>query len=345
MSRVKIFVTHYTYDKPIIASDIYQPIMAGNMGRALPEGFIGDDTGDNISRLNKTYGEMTAHYWLWKNYLPSAKEEYIGLCHYRRFLDFSDISFNFNFLKYHPYSPVLVCYYKQFQNLIFDKFDETTLLSKINGFDILSTKKWNLCTMTVRAHFDYCHRAYEMDNALSVLAKVYPEYAKYADGYLKDMESYYCLCLVMKKELLANYLTWQFDILDELSKVSNWDRYEEYNEIRMPAFIMERFYNIWLRYQIDHNNLKVLELPCYKLVTADELSPHERVLYLKELDKHHIKIEPEYMDKAAARHPILNKSISLLVKRKKIYKLLGNPRDFFFDSSSYIMRFLGIFYK
>ena len=345
MSKIKIFVTYHNYDFPIISSDIFQPIMGGNQGKPLNDGFIGDDTGDNISQFNKNYAELTFYYWIFKNYLPTAKEDYIGLCHYRRFLDFTDTSDKFNFLKYHIFSPVYVCYFRQFLDHIFNYFDEQTILSKIKGYDIVSTQKWDFMNMTVRTHFDYCHRAYEMDNALSVLKKLYPEYSKYAENYLNDSKSYFCLCLIMRKDLLEEYLTWQFKIIDELSKISKWDEYVEYHEIRMPAFITERLYNIWLRYQMDKHDIKVLELPCYKLVKADELSPHERVLYLKELDRHRIKIEPEYMDKAAARHPILNKAISLLVKRKKIYKLLGNPRDFFFDSSSYIMRFIGIFYK
>jgi len=46
---------------------------------------ITDATGDNISVRNRTYSEMTAFYWLWKN----ASADYLGLCHYRRL--FKDI--------------------------------------------------------------------------------------------------------------------------------------------------------------------------------------------------------------------------------------------------------------
>lgn len=39
-----------------------------------------DDVGDNISKLNSYYNELTGLYWVWKN----TDKEYTGICHYRR---------------------------------------------------------------------------------------------------------------------------------------------------------------------------------------------------------------------------------------------------------------------
>ena len=51
------------------------------------DGVLHDDEGtDQISKLNKSYCEMTAQYWAWKN----ADADYYGFCHYRRYLSFSD---------------------------------------------------------------------------------------------------------------------------------------------------------------------------------------------------------------------------------------------------------------
>lgn len=63
----------------------YMPIHVGKaMGRA-DLGIQGDDTGQNISRKNASYCELTGMYWAWKNL---RGVDVIGLCHYRRYFDF-----------------------------------------------------------------------------------------------------------------------------------------------------------------------------------------------------------------------------------------------------------------
>jgi hypothetical protein len=93
----------------IIKSDIFIPI---HVGRSCNEpllktrtgGFtetqkdkdwlisnlIGDDTGDNISKLNRQYGEMTAVYWAWKNPEKLGNPDYIGLYHFNKYFNLLD---------------------------------------------------------------------------------------------------------------------------------------------------------------------------------------------------------------------------------------------------------------
>ena len=91
-SSIKILVSH----KPevhsrLIDNDIFVNVNCGAI--LFPdvhyEGVIGDDTGDNISDRGKSLNELTVQYWAWKN----LDLDYYGLCHYRRYLSFSDKSF------------------------------------------------------------------------------------------------------------------------------------------------------------------------------------------------------------------------------------------------------------
>lgn len=342
MGKIKIFVIYYKDDCPTIASDVYQPIMAGNMGRALKNGFIGDDTGDNISNQNKIYGELTVHYWILKNYLPHATEDYIGVCHYRRFLDFAYDEYTKEFVADGVLVPL---HYKYFSRFIFDRWDEKTILNSISDYDLVTSEEVDLENRTTRAHFNDRHRTQEMDNALAGLKKIFPEYYPHAKKFFESTKIYWAMQFVMKKEMLREYLDWEFKVIDEFAKENKWDGYTRYWDVRMPAFIMERFYCIWMKYQIEVNSIKVLELPSY-LLNFSILSPEQKVRFIKKLAKHHKNIEPEDMDPLTLKHPLLNRILKVLVRKdKKYYKLIGNPKGFFFDSHSILIRFLGIFYK
>ncbi|GBR74728.1 protein DUF4422, partial [Candidatus Termititenax aidoneus] len=84
--QFKILVcTHRQAEFP--PNDIFLPIHCGKALSNLDLGIQGDDTGDNISAKNKNFCELTGLYWAWKNLkklYPNV--EYVGLCHYRRYL-------------------------------------------------------------------------------------------------------------------------------------------------------------------------------------------------------------------------------------------------------------------
>ncbi|MCS4465828.1 DUF4422 domain-containing protein [Clostridium botulinum] len=72
--NIKILVaTHKKYSMP--KESMYLPIHVGCEGKK-DLGYIGDNTGDNISLRNSNYCELTGLYWAWKN----LKCDYIGLC-------------------------------------------------------------------------------------------------------------------------------------------------------------------------------------------------------------------------------------------------------------------------
>ena len=87
LSDIKIFVSNrIDLESKAIPNDLYIPIRCGAVfDKRDNVTMLGDDTGDNISEKRVSFCELTVLYWFWKN----VKADYVGLCHYRRFLSFS----------------------------------------------------------------------------------------------------------------------------------------------------------------------------------------------------------------------------------------------------------------
>ena len=79
---IKIYVV--CHKKSYVPKNPYlYPIQVGASiaGTRLSD-MLDDDEGDNISEKNKSYCELTAQYWAWKN----DDADYYGFFHYRRYL-------------------------------------------------------------------------------------------------------------------------------------------------------------------------------------------------------------------------------------------------------------------
>ena len=75
----QVFVcTHKLFHQP--EESMYHPLQVGH---ALHEdlGYETDDVGENISKKNDTFCELTGLYWIWKN----VACDIVGISHYRRY--------------------------------------------------------------------------------------------------------------------------------------------------------------------------------------------------------------------------------------------------------------------
>ncbi len=220
-NKTTIYVVKSIYDKKIenvLPLQSYEKeIQVGSILTDIKICDIQDDKGDNISDRNRQYCELTALYWLWKN----AKEDYLGICHYRRRFDVSS---------------------DQMENL------------KRIGADIVVT-----VPVINTAGVGYQYRATHSDNDWNVLREeVHNHSPEYDESFEKVEQQIYFHpynMFVMRKDILNEFCEWMFPILFSCEGRigTKEDRYQN----RYPGFLSERLLNVFLYKNKDKYNIYV----------------------------------------------------------------------------------------
>ncbi len=255
-SNVKILVT-YHQPAPLLESDMFVPI---NGGRAnlktklannniseedytwLLDNTVGDDTGENISKENDRYNEMTILYWAWKNYEKLGNPDYIGLMHYRRHFIFKDWSM--------PKAGRWTFDYPFFsEKYVKDLQCEPEIVQKyLNEYDCLYA--YYPLKLTVYKHYKIspAHRIEELDFIVETIKKSFPDIYPSAQKYINGYNQYFCNMFIMKKALFNKYCKFVFAMLSEFDK---WRDTSDYSIEEKRFFISERITGIFIQYLID----------------------------------------------------------------------------------------------
>lgn len=210
---IKILVaTHKKYQMP--KDNMYLPIHVGKAGKQ-DLGYIGDDTGDNISGQNSSWCELTGLYWGWKN----LSCDYLGLVQYRRH------------------------FMKRRKGKLFDSIlesDEAELL--LQKADIVLPIKRHYWIMTLKEHFEGYDFSVEDDllNFEKALEVISPEYLEAFQKVMNWKSGHMCNMFLMKKELLDQFCEWEFAVLTEFEKTLNKDRK------RIVGYVAEHMLDIWI---------------------------------------------------------------------------------------------------
>lgn len=210
---IKIFtITHKQFTPP--PDSMYLPL---HVGRANTEdlGFMGDNTGDNISSKNPYYCELTGMYWIWKNYYEA---DYVGICHYRRYL-------------------------------INEKgtlFTEKELQKLLKEHDIITTKLLTL-PGTYYNGFSANHHQKDLLTTEYVIKEKYPEYLDTFNRLVHGPNTYFGNIFITSKAIYDRYMEWLFDILFEVEKRTDFTGYNGYQK-RLFGFLSEFLQTVWLQY-------------------------------------------------------------------------------------------------
>ena len=267
--KIKIFVAHH---KPwyIYKDDIYVPIQVWKKNAKIDLWIIWDDTGDNISEKNSSYAELTAQYWVWKNY-DLSDVDYVWFCHYRRYMTYTYK------IKYKDIKRCIMksirnkeTFYKTCCNVIntitwynIDKIFSTEIIKNSwipkyiqeNKNDIFLTHT-NFTLSSSLKHL-WIDKIEVWNEVRNIIITNNPEYQKYLDERLKYIKNInYCNVYIMKKELFLEYSNWLFDILFNLEKTIKEKNMENLcMELIMTSWtrfygcLAERLLNLWVFYQ------------------------------------------------------------------------------------------------
>lgn len=250
---MKIYVaTHNPDDIGIVKDSLYEPIFVGSYGKK-SSGILRDDSGKNISKMNPSFCELTALYWIWKN----SKEDVVGLCHYRRYLS-----------------------KKSFPNDKSDIITEKDILNCLdNGYNfILPKKEFRLKKMS---SFGIAPNASDMEYIKSIIKSLSPEYLPAYAEFCEHHYEYLCNIMVCNKKLFDQYCEWLFKILFEAKEEIPLSQYanDPYRK-RLFGFISERLLNVWII-----KNRDILKIKEYDVFKTDE----KRSMQLKKKCKQSIE--------------------------------------------------------
>lgn len=232
-------ITHKEIEK--LPDELYHPLHVGKKGKQ-DFGYLGDDTGDEISEKNPFYCELTGLYWIWKN----VTCDIVGICHYRRF-----------FLK---------------DGELLNRHYVEELLKKYSI--IIPNSRFLAEDDNVYAHYASRHYGKDLDLCREVIGEKCPEYRKAFDFVMETKLVSIGNMWITRKDIYDRYCRWLFDILFEVENRLDMTGYDAYQQ-RVFGFLSERLLRIWLimqRERIWEENVEQMEIQMlWKLKRLKEL--------------------------------------------------------------------------
>lgn len=249
--NVKIFVSHrIDLDAELIDNPIYVPVRCGAVyDQRKGVTMQGDDTGDSISQKRMSFCEFTVQYWAWKN----AQADYMGLCHYRRYLSFAEHHSS----KVNAHNMVEVPMLTECVKRRFGLLDAARMVREIAQVDAVVPEPAPVERIptytgaqahTVRqlweAHAGIFVDRHCVDTLLKLIERMKPEYVQSARRYFAGDRHIGYNCYVMKAELFNRLCEFQFPILFELERVLPKETLEQYP--RMIGYMGEILFGVYV---------------------------------------------------------------------------------------------------
>lgn len=261
--EIKIYVACHK-KSPVPKHPFLFPIQ---VGAALTQerfpGMIPDDAGENISAWNRSYCELTAQYWAWKNDTATWQ----GLFHYRRYLDFrrlypSNTRVRPYWIARTPTEPVL-------QGA---GYEPEHLLEQLHSYEAVIPLPEEV-GMTAEQQYATAphHHIHDLHLMMDLLRQDSPQDWRAAEEYLNGTRLLFGNIFLMRRHLLERYCTWLFPLLaryDEQKKVEGYSP----QALRVDGYLAERLLGVFLTRQ--QKNVSIAYVPRIHFASMEGLSTY-----------------------------------------------------------------------
>lgn len=245
---LKIFVTHTSNkNDEVIKNRLYTDVVAGAVNQRLPmpEGFVGDNTGTNISEKNKYYCELSTQYWAWKN----VDAEYYGFCHYRRYMTLSGKDYS-GYGESTRRGQINAEILSPRTASMFGLDNPDEMEKYVKDYDIILPLEQDLSKLQtcqgikkdVYGHFAGHDRMFmhapDLDLLIELIDRLFPDYSEDAHKFMRQSSFWGFNCFVMRKELFQELCEFEFTILEEMEKHID-NTYYNRQQSRIYGFMAE----------------------------------------------------------------------------------------------------------
>ncbi len=259
--NIKILVAHREL-RGVVKNSILCPIQTGCAHAAvlLPD-MLRDNEGENISKDNPRYCELTAHYWAWKNQDKLENPDYVGLMHNRRHFVFDEnIPIPSTKATWMPDSPFYI--YPPITSDYLKHVSEDKIKPYFPQYDCMVIKGYQEPKISFSKRIT---RSFGLENPeifdifANVLREKYPSYSSELNEFWQGDKQYLCNMFVMKKELFDEYSSFLFGVLGEVDKRVDSARFTG-SKLRFLGYLGEYLLTIFIMKLKKNSSIKIIEV-------------------------------------------------------------------------------------
>lgn len=258
----------------IYKSNIIEPVFVGAALGQNDLNIIGDDTGDNISKKNGTFNELTLIYWVWKN---THSQDYVGFCHYRRYF----VNRGMNKIEKLANLFIPDSESRKINKLsrLLTRFD-TDAESQLKGYDIALPKPI-VMNRTLREQYSDYHDIAHYDEMGKVIKELFPQFWPAFEDASERNAFFIANMFIFSRKYFDQFCEFVFPILFELEKrlTIPADPYQK----RVFGYLGERLVTIFVNHISRTDSIKI---KYFELLNTDViLSNYKSYLTEKKLIK------------------------------------------------------------